>query len=110
MLAVKQINSRTRWCKQEFYISFILCFLNCGYGGRSESGYSEASMADQAKSRWEDAEAAEAYRKLAEERINSEVQTLRPEDIRDLMSADERARRLAEAERLERELEAELGE
>lgn len=67
-------------------------------------------VADQTKSRWDDAEAVEMYHKLAEERINSEVQTLRPEEIRDLMPADERARRLAEADRLERELEAELGE
>ena len=67
-------------------------------------------VADQTKSRWDDAEAAEMFRKIAEERINSEVQTLRPEEIRDLLPADERARRLAEADRLERELEAELGE
>ena len=53
---------------------------------------------------------AEDYKKIIQARIASEVQDLRPEDIRDLLPAEERARRNAEAERLERELLAELGE
>ncbi len=50
----------------------------------------------------------EQYRKAKAERIASEVMTLDPSEIRDLLPAEERARRLAEAERLERELMAEL--
>ncbi len=53
---------------------------------------------------------AEEYKKILQARIASEVQDLRPEDIRDLLPAEERARRTAEAERLERELLAEIGE
>ena len=53
---------------------------------------------------------AEEYRRAMEARIESEVQTLKPSEIRDLLPKEERARRLAEAERLERELEAELTE
>ena len=64
-------------------------------------------MADEKKRGLDDISAAD-YKKLLEERVASEVQTLKPEDIRDLLPAEERARRLAEAERLERELEAEL--
>ncbi len=50
----------------------------------------------------------EQYRKAKAERIASEVMTLDPSEIRDLLPAEERARRLAEAERIERELMAEL--
>lgn len=67
-------------------------------------------MADELKNRREEDITLDEYRKLREERIASEVQNLRPEDIKDLLPAEERARRLAEAERLERELEAELAE
>ena len=50
----------------------------------------------------------EQYRKIKAERIASEVMTLDPSEIRDLLPPEERARRLAEAERIERELMAEL--
>ncbi|MDO5296895.1 MAG: hypothetical protein Q4F00_09730 [bacterium] len=60
--------------------------------------------------RMSDEISAEEYRKIVQARVASEVQDLRPEDIRDLLPAAERARRNAEAERLERELLAELGE
>ncbi len=58
----------------------------------------------------DDEMSAEEYKRILQARIASEVQDLRPEDIRDLLPAEERARRTAEAERLERELLAEIGE